>query len=85
MHRCGRFNGFTLVDPLEVIAIIAILASILFPVFAQVRSKARDIATISNLKYQKFDYGAHMQQMRQLDRQTPSASGPSQPGHSATP
>jgi type II secretory pathway pseudopilin PulG len=35
---------------LVVIAIIAILAAILFPVFAQARSKARGIATISNLK-----------------------------------
>jgi prepilin-type N-terminal cleavage/methylation domain-containing protein len=50
MHRHGRVSGFTLIELLVVIAIIAILAAILFPVFAQARSKARDIATISNLK-----------------------------------
>jgi len=43
-------SGFTLIELLVVIAIIAILAAILFPVFASVRSKARDIATLSNLK-----------------------------------
>ena len=36
----GR-KGFTLIELLVVIAIIAILAAILFPVFAQVREKAR--------------------------------------------
>ncbi|BDI33812.1 hypothetical protein CCAX7_58630 [Capsulimonas corticalis] len=43
-------QGFTLIELLVVIAIIAILASILFPVFASARAKARDIATLSNLK-----------------------------------
>jgi prepilin-type N-terminal cleavage/methylation domain-containing protein len=44
----GRRPGFTLIELLVVIAIIAILAAILFPVFAQVREKARQSACISN-------------------------------------
>jgi prepilin-type N-terminal cleavage/methylation domain-containing protein/prepilin-type processing-associated H-X9-DG protein len=46
----GKRFGFTLIELLVVIAIIAILAAILFPVFAQARSKARDTATQSNLR-----------------------------------
>ena len=36
-----RPRGFTLIELLVVIAIVAILVAILFPVFAQARSKAR--------------------------------------------
>jgi len=39
-----------LIELLVVIAIIAILAAILFPVFAQVREKARSISCASNMK-----------------------------------
>jgi len=40
---CKR-EAFTLIELLMVIAIIAILAAILFPVFAQARDKARRLA-----------------------------------------
>ncbi len=43
-------RAFTLIELLVVIAIIAILAAILFPVFAQAKSAAKTIATVSNLK-----------------------------------
>ena len=43
-------RAFTLIELLIVIAIIAILAAILFPVFAQAREKARRTACTSNMR-----------------------------------
>jgi prepilin-type N-terminal cleavage/methylation domain-containing protein len=43
-------SAFTLIELLIVIAIIAILAAILFPVFARAREKARQVTCVSNLK-----------------------------------
>ena len=42
--------GFTLIELLVVVAVIALLAAILFPVFAQVREKARQTSCASNMK-----------------------------------
>ena len=46
----SRKSGFTLIELLFVIAIIAILAAILFPVFARARENARRSSCQSNLK-----------------------------------
>lgn len=43
-------RGFTFIELLIVIGIIAILAAILFPVFAKAREKARQSSCLSNLK-----------------------------------
>jgi prepilin-type N-terminal cleavage/methylation domain-containing protein len=48
-HTQAR-RGFTLIELLVVVAIIAILAAVLFPVFAQAREKARQTACLSNEK-----------------------------------
>jgi prepilin-type N-terminal cleavage/methylation domain-containing protein/prepilin-type processing-associated H-X9-DG protein len=46
----GRKAGFTLVELLIVIAVIAIIAGILFPVFAQARENARGAMCLNHLK-----------------------------------
>src|SRR5437588_1790750 len=43
-------HGFTLVELLVVVAIIALLAGILMPVFAQAREKGRQTYCLSNLR-----------------------------------
>ena len=43
-------RGFTLIELLVVVAIIAVLAAILFPVFAQAKVAAKKTSSISNLK-----------------------------------
>src|SRR6476469_3381975 len=48
--RSNRTHAFTLIELLVAIAIIAILAAILFPVFAQAREKARQASCQSNLR-----------------------------------
>jgi len=45
-----KVSGFTLIELLVVVAIISILASILFPVFARARENARRASCMSNLK-----------------------------------
>lgn len=49
-NRASRAKGFTLIELLIVITIIAILAAILFPVFARARENARRSSCQSNLK-----------------------------------
>jgi len=43
-------RGFTLIELLVVVAIIAILAGLLFPVFANAREKGRQVMCLSNLR-----------------------------------
>lgn len=48
--RINVRRGFTLIEVLVVVAIIALLAAILFPVFARAREQARRSSCASNLK-----------------------------------
>ena len=49
MHQQSHNRAFTLIELLIVIAIIAILAAILFPVFARARENARRTSCLSNI------------------------------------
>lgn len=57
-------QGFTLIELLVVVAIIAILAAILFPVFARARENARRTSCVSNMKQLGL---AHMQYVQDYD------------------
>src|SRR5689334_22144897 len=48
MNRIGK-AAFTLIELLVIIAVIAILGALLFPVFAQARSRSRQTVCASNL------------------------------------
>ena len=47
--KCNR-RGFTLIELMVVVAIVALIAAILLPVFAKVRERGRQTACLSNLR-----------------------------------
>lgn len=50
MKGLKKYHGFTMVELLVVVGVIAVLASMLFPVFAQAREKARASTCTSHLQ-----------------------------------
>lgn len=54
-------KGLTLIELLVAIAVIAILAAILFPVFQSVRENARRTACLSNMKQISLGYMQYYQ------------------------
>ena len=79
----ARAGGFTLIELLVVVAIISVLAAILFPVFARARENARRASCLSNMK--QIGLGM-MQYTQDYDEQYPLAkidaqqTDPSMPG-----
>lgn len=75
---CSAHRGFTLVEMLTVIAIIALLAAVLFPVFASSRARGRDATCVSNLKQIGMAlklYGADCGEFLPLANNRPSEDG----------
>jgi prepilin-type N-terminal cleavage/methylation domain-containing protein/prepilin-type processing-associated H-X9-DG protein len=66
-----RKNGFTLIELLVVMAIIGLLAAILFPVFARARENARRASCASNMK--QLGLGI-LQYVQDYDERMPAAA-----------
>lgn len=76
-------RAFTLIELLVVVAIVAVLAAVLFPVFAQAREKARQTACVSNLRQigtafalYVSDYDERMPDRRDLKSMLPGGYRP---------
>lgn len=76
MHK-KDYKGFTLIEILVIISIIALLAAILFPVFARARENARRSSCQSNLKQVGL---AESQYVQDYDEKFPFTSIDTQPG-----
>jgi prepilin-type N-terminal cleavage/methylation domain-containing protein/prepilin-type processing-associated H-X9-DG protein len=76
-------RAFTLIELLVVIAIIGILAAILFPVFGQVRERARAISCMSNLKQMGNALQMYLQDYDEKfhDANNPTPSRPEKAAH----
>lgn len=79
-YRYAGRRGFTLIELLVVVAVIALLAAILFPVFGMAREKARRSACSSNMKQIGL---ALLQYAQDFDETMPTMSG-TQSGNCAT-
>jgi prepilin-type N-terminal cleavage/methylation domain-containing protein/prepilin-type processing-associated H-X9-DG protein len=84
--RVARVKGFTLIELLVVVAILGILAAILFPAFARARENARRASCVSNLR--QIGLGL-LQYVQDYDEQNTKQwyginSGPSDPVGSGT-
>jgi len=62
LHRsmCNKCKNFTLVELLTVIAIIAILAGLLFPVMGKIRNQAKLTQCVNNLRQAGVGFSSYM-------------------------
>lgn len=55
----ARYNGFTLIEVLVVIAIVALLGAMLLPALSRSKSKAQSMACLNNLKQLNVAWGLY--------------------------
>lgn len=66
-------GGFTLIELLLVVTIVAILATVAFPLFGYFREKARDVSCIGNLRMLYSGVSSHLLDNDMKWPQTPEA------------
>lgn len=71
MRKRPAPHGYTLIEMLIVIAIVALLATISFPVFGQFRNMAGYAACISNLRIMHVGFNSYMQDHEMVWPQLP--------------
>ena len=59
--KSQRVRAFTLIELLVVIAVTAVLAALLFPVFAQAREKARALSCLNNVRQCGMSFTLYLQ------------------------
>lgn len=72
-------TAFTLIELLVVISIIAVLAAILFPVFARARENARRASCMSNLKQIGLGFMMYTQDYDEMMPPAITVNNPSPP------
>src|ERR1700743_1509130 len=82
MHKKTPNHAFPLIDLLVVIAIIAILAAILFPVFAQAKAAAKKTVCLSNSKQMALALNMYANDFDDSAVQNTSANNYTLPGSS---
>jgi prepilin-type N-terminal cleavage/methylation domain-containing protein/prepilin-type processing-associated H-X9-DG protein len=81
MKRTESYRGFTLIELLVVVAIVALLAGLLFPVFVRARESARQTSCLSHLRQLSVAVSSYTQD---YDERYPQTHPTAVPGTSSS-